>query len=329
MKRSLLILSTLLLLAFLVGYSYKLGYLQSYPVELPASILLLGIPTAYYLLLARPNNWPLITVGSVWGIMAGLCYWLLPVNQHSWGNWISYFAGVLEAVALGSLVWNIRAIRRNYRQVRADRPDFILALETAVYPVAGRATAALAAEIAILRYALMGSWARTEAAVTDQQFRYDQDSGIKVVVLLGIGLLAVEATVVHLLLIRWNTLAAGLWLALDVYMLGWLLAHRQAVRLRPVLLSVDALTVRVGLIWQVRIPLAALAGVELVSDVPMNRPQVLNAAKPLLTTPNLLLTLKEAIPVKGPYGLVRQAKHIALYVDRSRELQSVLNLQPA
>ena len=115
---------------------------------------------------------------------------------------------------------------------------------------------------------------------------------------------------------------------LSAYSLLWLLAHGQAVRRRPVLLTADALVVRVGLVWRVALARKQIVRVEKLTDAPPPAPGLLNAARLLLTPPNLLLTLAAPQPVRGPYGRHRPVRRLAIYVDEPAALQAQLAAGP-
>ncbi|WP_460499661.1 hypothetical protein, partial [Hymenobacter agri] len=105
-------------------------------------------------------------------------------------------------------------------------------------------------------------------------------------------------------------------LVADAYALLLCVAHGQAVRLQPTVLTTDTLQVRVGFFWQLVVARAGLQAAEALRGDFVAGPHILNLARPLLTAPNLLLTFATPIIVVGPYGIRRSARQLALYLDQ-------------
>jgi hypothetical protein len=182
----------------------------------------------------------------------------------------------------------------------------------------------LIAEIELLRYALLGWWAKPEVTPEATAFSSYQDSGFTAfAVMLGVAL-AVETAVLHLLVSIWSTRVAG-WLSFfEVYSLVMLLAHGQAVRLRPSLLTADTLHLHVGFVWHLTVPLSELVAIESLRDIPKPTAGLLNLTKLLFTPPNLLLTFAQPVVVKGPYGMQRTGRRLAIYLDQPQQFREAL-----
>ena len=174
---------------------------------------------------------------------------------------------------------------------------FIENLTAAMSPVLGRLAEVLVPEVAVFRYALLGGWARPEVGPTETPFSAHRTSGFVAILTTLAGLSVVEIAAAHLVAGQWWPRVAWLLTGLSSYSLLWLLAHGQAVRRRPVLLTTTHLVVRVGFVWRVAIPVGQVLRVQKMTDVPAAVPGLLNAARLLLTPPNLLLTLAE--PQRG------------------------------
>lgn len=286
--------------------------------------LIVGLPLLFYFVVLRGYRLPLSTLIAAFGGALALAYWLIPPAQQQYLGWAGYLASGLEVVAVGLALGRVRRIAQAYRAARQRGPDFLENLETALQAGLGRLAGPVLAEVALLRYALLGGWAAPEVGPTDTAFSSYRESGFGALVAVGGFVLVVESGALHLLLYRWNHVAAWLWLAVDVYTLLLLLAHAQAVRLRPVLVSATGVTVRVGLFWRVVAPRTALLSVGALTDAPAPRPGLLNAARPLLTPPNLLLTFVAPVVVDGPYGLRRSVTQLALYLDQPAAFRRLL-----
>jgi hypothetical protein len=118
----------------------------------------------------------------------------------------------------------------------------------------------------------------------------------------------VETFLVHLVVMRWSLLAAWILSALSTYGTVWLVAAARAFVLRPVLVEADELIARSGILWTVRIPLAAIAAVEPGgTDHAMKLPPA--------SQPNVILRLSRPVIAHGMYGLTRRISSLALAID--------------
>lgn len=190
------------------------------------------------------------------------------------------------------------------------------------------AAAAVAHEMAVLWYALLAWRARPDVHAGELGFSIHRRSGYGGV-LGAVGLAAgVEAVVVHLLVQRRSATAAWVLTALALYGLVWLLGHFQAVRLRPVLLTPEALHVRVGLLWSVRVSYRNVASFAPagVGAPAAGSPGYLHAVP--LGGACFLVELREPVEVQGPYGWrKRGVRRIGLAPDERERFAAELALR--
>lgn len=291
--------------------------------------LLVGLPGLFYLCVVRRYQLPLRTVAVAFGGGLALSHWLLPAAGLPLLAWAGRLAAVGEVATLAYTAVRVRRIWRGYQVARGQSADFMDNLTAAMQPVLGRLTEALATEVAVVRYALLGTWAPPEVGPAETPFTTYQKSGFSALLATFAGLSVIEMAAAHLVVGRWWPVAAWWLTGLSAYSVLWLLAHGQAVRRRPVVLTATALVVRVGLLWRVAIPKASIVAIEKLADVPAATPGQLNAARLLLTPPNLLLTLATPQRVRGPYGLHRTVHRLAIYVDEPAALLHALAAGPA
>jgi hypothetical protein len=313
------------LAALLVAVEYAVVHRADFGQHpaLPPAVafdLLVTLPALFYFCLVRRYQLPLSTLVAAVGGGLALSYWLLPNADLPLLAWVGQLAAGGEVLTMGYLAVRLRRVLRAYQTVRLQSADFIENLLAAGQPVLGRLTEAVMPEVAVLRYAVLGGWAQAEVGPADTAFTTYQKSGFVAMLAAFGGLSMVEMAAAHLVVGHWYPRVALLLTGVSGYSLLWLLAHGQAVRCRPVLVSATSLQVRVGFVWRVSIAKAQLSSATLLADVPTPTPGLLNAAKLLLTTPNLLLTLAEPQRVRGPYGLHRTVRQLAIYVDEPAAL---------
>ncbi len=309
-----------LLVVLLVGIERAVVHRADFGLHpvLPTAVafdLLVGLPTLFYLCVVRRYRLPVSTVAAAFGAGLAFSHWLLPSVELPVLAWAGRLAAVGEIAVVSYGLVRLRRVRQGYRAARYHSADFIDNLHAACQPVLGRLTGAVVTELAVFRYACLGAWAPPEAGATEQAFSSHHKSGFVAVLATFAGLSLLEAAAAHLVASHWWPRGAWVLTGLSIYSVLWLLAHGQAVRCRPVLLTGTALVVRVGLVWRVAIVKKQLASVQAITEVPAAAPDTLNTARLLFTPPNLLLTLAEPQRVHGPYGLHRTVRHLAIYVD--------------
>ncbi|GAC1558119.1 MAG: hypothetical protein NVS2B9_20450 [Myxococcales bacterium] len=174
-------------------------------------------------------------------------------------------------------------------------------------------TRAVATELAILWYALF-SWGRRPP---DQGFTaYKRAGWIAIESALAVVCL-VEAIPLHVLFIRWSSLAAALSAIAHVYALLWLVGDLRALALRPLRVEGGTLHLRIGLRWEADIPLHSIAFVERCPDGRGMRLGVIGA-------PNLVLELRSPQELQGPFGIRRTSDRLLLQVDQPDALASAI-----
>jgi hypothetical protein len=139
---------------------------------------------------------------------------------------------------------------------------------------------------------------------------------------------AVEVVPVHLLLALWSPAAAWVLTALSLYTVLWLLGDYRAVVLRPSLLlstpDGDVLEIRLGVRWNLRLPLTAVRAVRRVGATPppAATPGYLRAVA--IGQPRYLLELVEPVTARGPYGWRREVSLLGLTVDDEASFEAAL-----
>ena len=299
---------------------------SQHPALAPAVALdlLVILPALFYGCVVRRYQLPLSTVAAVFGGGLVLSHWLLPAPGLPVLAWAGRVASVLEVGTLGYAAVRARRLWHAYQAAQTQSADFLDNLHSATELVLGRLGGVIATEFALGRYALLGGWARPEVGPAEVAFSTYQKSGFVALLATAAGLSVVEMAAAHLMVGHWYPgVAWGLTIP-SGYSLLWLLAHGQAVRCRPVLVSPQALVVRIGMIWRVTIPLCDILDVQTLMEEPRAKAGQLNAARLLLVAPNLMLTLATPQVVHGPYGLHRTVCRLAIYVDEPQRLRQQL-----
>jgi hypothetical protein len=277
--------------------------------------LMVLVPALFYVLVVRTKRLPWISIvpvllGSVLG--ASL---VLPAEHETVPNLMSHLLIPAELLFIGYV-----GVRLYRAFARADaRVDVVERVRSALHdliPIPAVASVA-AHELAVLYYAILSWRSRPDAREGELAFSYHQKNGY-VGLLAALALIAVvEMTAVHLLVRHWSSMLAWVLTAISIYGVVWVLAHLQAVRLRPILLTSDSLHVRIGLLWGVRVPYDRIARVTVAGrDAPQRGAKgYLHAVT--VGAPQLLLELRDPVDVDGLYGYTKRGvRQIGIAVDQ-------------
>lgn len=286
--------------------------------------LVVAVPALFYLLVVRTTRLPEVTVVPVFlGSLFGASL-VLPEEHRRYLDLLGRLVVPAELLLLGYVGLRIRRGGSAPAAERGDPLDRLRAKLRRVLP-SPLAADAVAHEAALLGYALLAWRARPDVREGELGFTSHRGNGYGGVLAAAALMGVIETVAVHLLVERWSATAAWALTALSLYGLVWLLGHFQAVRLRPVLLTADALHVRIGLLWSVRVPYGNVASLSAAgAGAPARRaPGYLHAVT--LGPARLLVELSEPVCVDGLYGYVkRDVRRIGLAVDDRERFRAEL-----
>jgi hypothetical protein len=298
----------------------------AHPDVLAAAVLVdltVVVPLLYWLLFLRDRG-RLSSLVPVFLLSLVGAAAVLPA-AHGWlVQFLRLLAAPAEVGLVGYLLWRMR---RYYRGLRSGGPgDVPERLQESFAVVLGRprVAAMLSYEVAILFYALC-CWRRQPEAGGGASFSYHQKSGYGAIVGALVLVCLMEVVAVHVLVSLWSATVAWLLTALGVYTVAWLLGDYQAARLRPLVVGEDALDVRLGLRWSLRIPYDRIVRVVPRSKEELRRrtPGYLHAV--LLVEPQVLLELDGPMQARGPYGVSKEVTRVGIAVDDIEGLQAALS----
>jgi hypothetical protein len=282
------------------------------------------VPCAYYALVVRPRQWPLVAV--VPAVLAGvlLARTVLPAGYRGSLQYMEVLGFVAEAALLGWVACRAGRALRSARTTEATDPlSQLHASARAVVP--GRAATVLAAELGVAYYGLVAWRARAHVPPGAEAFTTHRRSGHGGLVFALLLITGVEGLVVHLLLAGRSAAAAWSVTALSVYGAFWLVADYRATVLAPLAWDGTALCLRSGLRWRARVARGQIAG---VSRAPLAGPGRGHSVA-FLTEPNVWIECASPVVLEGPYGIRRETTRVGLFVDEPDRLVAALTGQPA
>jgi hypothetical protein len=200
-------------------------------------------------------------------------------------------------------------VRRGFGAAGANR-DTLARIEAAACEIvpSRRVAAVLAGEIAVFYYAFAAWRQRPRAPDGSRAFSIHEQSGVAALFGTLAGVSVIEAALVHLVVMRWSAAIAWALTVLSIYGTVWLIAAARSFVLRPVLVEAGELVARGGMIWTVRIPLAAIRLIE-------SGTARYDLKLPPASQPNVVLRFAEPVMAHGMYGITRRVASLALAID--------------
>lgn len=292
------------------------------PDVLAAAILFdvaVALPAAYWWFFVRGRA-PLLRVAPAVMLGVAVAWAILPTE----GRGVIASAHIvlipLEVAVVGMV---LRALVRSLRTGEGDAIERISAAAHAVVPYRG-AAAAVAYEITLVYLALLSWRARPGVPGGAAAFSTHRRSGYAGLVFAVVVASVVEGVAVHLLAARWSVVAAWVLSALSAYGAVWMVGDLQAIRLRPTLVTPDALVVRVGLRWNVSLPWSEIESVEPRGRTPFPRRAPGHLRATPMGEPAFIVTLRNPARVSGPYGITRTVTRLGIAVDDAREFSAAV-----
>ncbi|HEX8358657.1 MAG TPA: hypothetical protein VF613_00960 [Longimicrobium sp.] len=278
--------------------------------------LAVALPAAYWWFFVRGRG-PALRVVPVVALSLAGAWAVLPAAHRGIIDSARFLLIPLEVAAVGMV---LRAIVRSIPP-GGDAVERIGEAARAALPHRAAADA-VAYEITLFYLALLSWRARPHVPAGATAFNTHRRSGYAGLVVAVAMMSVVEGAVVHLLAARWSVAAAWTLTALSVYGVVWMVGDLQAIRLRPTLVDDEALHVRVGLRWDVRIPWSQIEAVEPrgAASFPRRAPGHLRATP--MGEPAIVLTLRRPMRVRGPYGISRTVTRLGIAVDDPRAFLS-------
>ena len=280
--------------------------------------LIVTVPLLYYFLIVRPGlgSWMSLVAVCVAGARAAGI--VLTPGERAFLPALRWLGVPLELI----VVWaRVRRLRR-----MKGEADLVSRVRTAARVLIAneRLSEMVAAELAVVYYALFSWRARPQIPTRCRAFAYAEASGHRMLAMIVGAAVVFEGVPVHLLLQHWSLAAAWVCTALDAYALLWTVALARSICLRPILVSGDRVVIRIGLLYEVEVPRAEIALCRrAVARDTRKGPGRLRAV--VLNEPQWVLELKSGVAVRGPFGRRRTVTSVALAVDQPGEFASELS----
>jgi len=287
--------------------------------------LLLTIPIVYFLLI-RKTQIPKTTVLPVMvlGIVIGT-YALPESNQTYVDLFKTWIVPVIEVSVLTWLILKVRGAIKKYSHRKHLSQDFYTTLiETCYEVLPKKLVLPLATEVAVIYYGFINWSTKT---LDENEFTYHKNSGSPALFGAFIFILAIETTVIHLILGRWSEIAAWVLTSLSIYAVIQVLGFAKSLARRPIIVHEERLILRYGILNETEIDFEDIDSVQL-SQKPLEKDEHIRSLSPLgeLEPHNVIIYLKKENRLHGLYGLKKNYKILAFHIDNVTEFKKQMDI---
>ncbi|RYE32417.1 MAG: hypothetical protein EOP42_09460 [Sphingobacteriaceae bacterium] len=214
--------------------------------------IVVTFPVAYYFLIIRPNQLKMRRMLLVISACLLVAYLILPPHQKYYVLQIRQISALLELGFLIYAISKIKSIISVYKQQETEYQDFGYDLSKSLVAVLGDSLPVkmLASELIILRFGL-GFWKKFRPMSSNiKQFSVYKEAGYAGFFGVILSVFLIELVIVHLLIMRYNLLAANIVTLASAYGLIFLIGNFSALVKSPILFLPDKILLRVGFRWR-------------------------------------------------------------------------------
>ncbi|MDF2433604.1 MAG: hypothetical protein JWP44_3235 [Mucilaginibacter sp.] len=273
-------------------------------------------PVLYYLIIIRPLRKSARSVLLVISLCCFVAYLILPQHQK---DYILQARKLTTLAELGFIIYaftKFKKINRSYKVHQSIMADPIYNLRSAMADILGESLAikVLAAELAVLRYGLL--FLKKEKAILKESVDFStyKEAGYIPVWCIIIVSITVELVAVHLLLMKWSSLAAVIVTILSIYGSVIIVADLSAIVKRNLLINKHQLVLRTGLRWRtITTPENVHSIRKIVYDHPAQDGLFMGGV--LKKNGNLLILFREPVLVDKLYGSGKRYTSILMNID--------------
>ncbi|WP_282044093.1 hypothetical protein [Winogradskyella flava] len=314
----------LLLILAMVSLTFS-SYFKTHSSFLSTAItldLLLTVPFIYFLLI-RKTSIPKTTVVPfiILGVVLGS--FVIPVEHQYYLDLFKTWAlPVMELCVLSYVVYNLVKTIKLYKTNKAhSNLDFYSTLKSTCAEILPRpAVIPVVTEIAVFYYGFI-HWKKRE--LKPNEFSYHKNSGTIGLLAALIFLIAIETAAIHLLLIKWSTVAAWILTGLSIYSGIQILGFLKSMTKRPIVVENDKLYLRYGIMNETTISFDNIESIELsMKDIEMNKTTRKLSVLGNLEGHNIIIKLKKEHTLTGLYGVKKPFTLIAFHVDNKQEFKN-------
>ena len=325
-QKYLLIFGIPLLIIGLMVLITKTSLFQMNPDSLAIGItfdLLLTTPFVYYLLI-RKTKIPKTTVVPFLILGTVICYMILPTENQQYVNLFKvWILPIVELSVVAYVIYNIRKGIESYKQKKEASFDFFTTLKKTCYEILPkRVVIPVVTEISVFYY---GFFYWRKRVLKENEFSYHKESGSITILIALLLIIAVETVTLHTLIANQSSVAAWVLTFLSVYSGLQIFGFLKSIFKRPISIENDKLFLRHGIMTETTINIQDIDRIEISSkDLELDKETRKLSFLGGIETHNVILHLKKENTLIGLYGIQRNFKRLAFFIDNKAEFKKQL-----
>ena len=233
---------------------------------------------------------------------------------------ILYIWAIIEVVFIFYALYNIKKIITIYHDDRQVYYYSFDKLENVLTQVYGKAKIIyyLIFEMKVFYSALFGWFVKKNSFKNVSEYTYSKDTMYGVFLWVILIITMIETPIVHYFLSLWSMKVAWVVTGLTLYGMVWLLGDYKAIKHTPIRVNETHLFIRIGVRSKIDI---VLSNIDTISAHVKEEEKEIYTALVLMPTvePNIYITLKEKVSIKGLFGSRKMVDKVALYVDEPKD----------
>lgn len=272
----------------------------------------LTIPLVYFFLI-RKKKISKFTIVPVFILGLVLSTLLIPSEEKGVLTFIlNWVFPIVEIIVFAKISHTVFKLVKTLKQTRNQNTDFYEAfLEASAQIFPTKMKHIIASEASLIYYCFF-AWRNPK--LKSNEFSYHHKTPV-VSLLYGFMLLIIaEGIGLHLWLDAYNSILAWVFSALSAYGILQVFGILKSIPKRPIVVNENEVLLKFGLLGSANLAKSNIESIYLnTKDIPED---IVDLKKLFLVDHNILITLKNNQRVPGLYGLKKDAKHIALFVDQ-------------
>jgi len=330
LSKNLLVVYGLPLMVILSSIAIALSPLLKKHPELAIGIVydLTLLAPILFLILAKRYKLKLFLAIPVFTIGVLLSTFLLPENQQEHLDLIKTFAlPMVELVVVAVFIYKIYCISKAFRLNAAKATiDFYDLSKLSANTVFGtsRFASFFASEISMLYYAFFAWRPKKTDLATFTNYKESSYIAYCGALLIVIG---IESYTLHTLLIKWNVWAAWLLTITSIYTAVMVIGHIKALVLRKSVLTSNMLTLKNGLIGDIKIPLHQIKTLEFcITELNIKGKQTGNLGlSKESSNHNIAIHFKTPQTIEKPYGYKENCDVLLVHIDKKEAFSAAVH----
>ncbi|UII74910.1 hypothetical protein LV716_11645 [Flagellimonas sp. HMM57] len=306
----LLIVGTLVLLVKSIWFQQNPNLLA-----LGVTIDLLLITPLVYFLLVRKTRIPTTTIVPFLIFVTVVCSVILPKeNQLYLGLFKTWLLPVIELSILSFVLYKLYGAIKLYNVEKQYSLDFFSTLKKVCTEILPKAMVMpVVMEISVFYYGFL-YWKKRD--FKENEFSYHKNSGTITLLVAIIFIVTIETVVLHIIIGKWNTIAAWVLTFLSTYSGIQILGFLKSMLKRPISIEGDKLHLRYGIMNESIIDLSNIDVIELSSkEIESNHETRKLSFLGDLESHNIIIRLKNENMLTGLYGIKKSYKNLVLFID--------------